>query len=267
MACSRTASRRSACAARSSSWRATARAGSTSSWRASIPCRPNTSSYTSPTRYLRFRSCSRMALDALVIAAHPDDAEICLGGTLLKLADAGKRVGVLDVTRGEMGTRGTRAERDAETAAATKLLGLAWRGNLELPDSRVAVTHEARERLAGILREHAPRLVFAQHTEDLHPDHAASGLLAREAWYLSGLARVAERDGGSPARRARYLFHYMGHVPFEPSLVVDVGAEWARKVEVIRCYASQLVPGHARDAGQHLLFGADILTRAETRAR
>lgn len=208
-----------------------------------------------------------MNLDALVIAAHPDDAEICLGGTLLKLGEAGKRVGVLDVTRGEMGTRGTRAERDAETAAASERLGLAWRGNLELPDTRVVASQEARERLARLLRELAPRLVFAQHTEDLHPDHAASGVLAREAWYLSGLTRLAERDGGSSARRARLLLHYMGHVPFEPTLVVDVSAVWSRKVEVIRCYASQLAPSHARDTGAHLLFGADILARAETRAR
>jgi bacillithiol biosynthesis deacetylase BshB1 len=207
-----------------------------------------------------------MALDALVIAAHPDDAEIQLGGTMLKLLDAKKRVGVLDLTRGEMGTRGTQAERDSETAAASRLLGLSWRGNLELPDSRVLVTIENRERLARVLREQAPRLVFAQHTEDLHPDHAACGQLAREAWYLSGLARLAERDGGGPARRARFLFHYMGHVPFEPTLVVDVSSVWERKVELIRCYASQLAPRDPGDTGQHLLFGADILSRAVTRA-
>jgi N-acetylglucosamine malate deacetylase 1 len=208
-----------------------------------------------------------MALDVLVIAAHPDDAEIQLGGTLLQLSDAGKRIGILDLTRGEMGTRGTQSERDAEAAAANRLLGLAWRGNLELPDSRVAATIENRERVARLLREHAPRIVLAQHVEDLHPDHAACGALAREAWYLSGLARVAERDGGGPARRARFLFHYMGHVPFEPSLVVDVTAVWERKVELIRCYGSQLAPRDSGDRGQHLLFGADILARAETRAR
>lgn len=208
-----------------------------------------------------------MALDALVIAAHPDDAEISLGGTLLRLLDAGKRVGVLDLTRGEMGTRGTRADREAEVEAANRVLGLTWRGNLELADSRVEVTLENRERLARLLREHAPRLVFAQHTEDLHPDHAACGRLAREAWYLAGLARLAEADGGAGARRPRFLFHYMGHVPFEPSLVVDIGSVWTRKVELIRCYASQLAAQGASDKGQHLLFGADILARAETRAR
>src|SRR5262245_22633543 len=208
-----------------------------------------------------------MPLDALVIAAHPDDAEIQLGGTILKLVDAGKRVGVLDLTRGEMGTRGTQAQCDVESAAANRLLKFAWRGNLELVDSRVTVTVEHRERLARLLREHAPRIVFAQHVEDLHPDHAAGGRLARDAWYLAGLARIAERDGGGPGRRPRFLFHYMGHVPFEPSLVVDVSSVWARKVELIRCYGSQLAPRDAGDKGQHLLFGADILSRAETRAR
>ncbi len=208
-----------------------------------------------------------MTLDALVVAAHPDDAEISLGGTILKLVAAGKRVGVLDLTRGEMGTRGTAADRERETDAATRLLGLAWRGNLELPDARVTAGTEEREALARVFRQHTPALVFAQHVEDLHPDHAACGELARAAWYLSGLARLAERDGGPPAARPRFLFHYLGHVPHEPSLIVDVSEVWGRKVEVIRCYASQLVPRDAGDRGAHLLFGADILTRAETKAR
>lgn len=206
-------------------------------------------------------------LDALVLAAHPDDAEISLGGTILRLVDAGRAVGVLDLTRGEMGTRGTSADRDRETAAATKLLGLALRRNLGLPDGRVEVTLGAREELARILRQHRPEVLFAQHEVDLHPDHAACGRLAREAWYLSGLARMAEGDAGTPARRPRHLFHYMGHVPFEPTVVVDIDDVWQRKVEVIRCYASQLQPADRDDAGEHFLFGADILGRAETKAR
>src|SRR5262245_57698204 len=150
-----------------------------------------------------------MKLDVLAIAAHPDDAEICVGGTLLLFARAGRKTGVVDVTRGEMGTRGTVQSRDAETAAASKRMGLALRENLELPDGRVQVTLEAREHLARILREHAPEIVLAQHVDDLHPDHCATGRLAREAWYLSGLSRLAQLDGGAPARRPRHLFHYM----------------------------------------------------------
>ncbi len=206
-------------------------------------------------------------LDVLVIAAHPDDAEICVGGTLLKLARAGKRIGIVDVTRGEMGTRGTRDDRDRETAAANAQLGLTLRRNLELPDGRVEVTIDARERLASILRCHAPDVVIAHHVEDLHPDHAAAGRLAREAWYLAGLGRLAELAGDAPAKRPARLYHFMGHVTFDPTFVVDIGAVWDAKVELVRCYTSQLAPGHAQDRGQHFLFGADILQRMETRAR
>jgi len=208
-----------------------------------------------------------MKLDLLVIGAHPDDAEICVGGTMLLMRRAGMQVGVVDVTRGEMGTRGSLADREAETAAANRILGLALRENLGQPDGRVQVTLEARERLARLMRECAPELVLAHHTEDLHPDHAATGELARQAWYLSGLARLAQEDGGPPARRPRRLLHFMGHVPFEPSLVVDIGAVWEAKCELVRAYASQLRPADSADQGQHFLFGADVLSRMETRAR
>ncbi|MCE9594528.1 MAG: bacillithiol biosynthesis deacetylase BshB1 [Planctomycetes bacterium] len=208
-----------------------------------------------------------MKLDLLVIAAHPDDAEICVGGTLLKLASAGRKIGIVDVTRGEMGTRGSRADRDRETARANELLGLSVRENLELPDGRVQVTLEAREHLARILREHRPELVLAQHTEDLHPDHFTTGRLAREAWYLAGLQRLAELDGGPTAARPKRLLHFAGHLPFEPSFVVDIGPVWERKLELVRSYQSQLAPADAGDRGQHFLFGADILSRMETRAR
>ncbi len=208
-----------------------------------------------------------MKLDALVVAAHPDDAEISLGGTILRLVDAGRKVGVVDLTRGEMGTRGSPEDRNRETEAATKLLGLALRRNLELSDGRVRVDVETREALARILREYQPDVVFAQHVEDLHHDHVACGRLAREAWYLSGLRRLAELDGGPPAKRPRFLFHYMGHLPFEPTLVVNIDPVWERKVEGIRCYVSQLEPASPDDRGEHFLFGADVLARAETKAR
>lgn len=213
-----------------------------------------------------------MKLDALVVAAHPDDAEISLGGTILRMVDRGAKVGVCDLTRGEMGTRGSEADRTRETEAATRTLGLALRTNLGLPDGRVQVTLEAREALAALLREHAPDVVLAHHTEDLHPDHAACGQLAREAWYLAGLKRLAQEAaqaglGDAPARRPKLLLHFQGHVAFEPTLVVDIGEVWERKREVIRCYASQLEPEGAGDRGEHFLFGADILARAETKAR
>lgn len=208
-----------------------------------------------------------MKLDILVIAAHPDDAEICVGGSILRWKDAGRAVGIVDLTRGEMGTRGTIADRDAETAAANRAMGIDARVNLGLPDGRVTLGTNERERLARVIRDHAPEIVLAQHVDDLHPDHCATGRLAREAWYLSGLAQLAALDGGAPARRPRRFFHFMGHVPFEPTLVVDIGPVWERKCDLVRCYASQISPRSPGDSGQHFLFGADILSRMETRAR
>lgn len=207
------------------------------------------------------------ALDALAIAAHPDDAEISLGGTLLELKRRGLRIGIIDLTSGEMGTRGDRAERAAEAEAANRVLQLDVRENLGLPDGRVQVSVEAREALAHLLRVHQPQVVFAHHTEDLHPDHCAAGTLARQAWYLSGLARLAQQTGGGLARRPRAIYHFMGHVPFEPTFVVDIGAVWEAKVRLIECYETQLTSSGPKDDGRHFLFGSDILERVRSKAR
>jgi bacillithiol biosynthesis deacetylase BshB1 len=208
-----------------------------------------------------------MKLDLLVVAAHPDDAEISVGGTILRLTEAGRKVGIVDMTRGEMGTRGSRDDRDAETARATELLGVSLRTNLELPDGRVQPAIEARDALARVMRETQPETVLAHTVDDRHPDHAATGRMAREAWFLSGLRRLAELDGGPPAARPRRLFHFLSHLAFEPTLVVDIGPVWDKKVEAVRCYASQLAPEGHGDRGEHFLYGADILRRMETKAR
>ena len=207
-----------------------------------------------------------MKIDVLVVAAHPDDAEIAVGGTLLRLKQAGAKIGVVDVTRGEMGSRGSQADRDAETAAANKVLGLDLRENLGQADSRVEVTIEAREKLAEIFRRLQPDVVLAHHTEDLHPDHVAAGKLAKEAWYLSGLRRLAEQNSQAP-HRPPHLFHFFGHVATNPTMVVDVGSVWETKEELIRCYNSQLVPDGPGDEGKHFLFGSNILERVRTKAR
>lgn len=208
-----------------------------------------------------------MKLDVLVVAAHPDDAEICVGGTLLKLKAAGRRIGIVDLTRGEMGTRGSSEDRAREVEAANARLGLDVRANLGLPDGRVEDSLDARERLAALFRLHAPSVVLAQHAVDHHPDHAATGRIAREAWYLSGLKKLAQATGGGEARRPTRFYHYMGHVPFEPTFVVDIGTVWQAKRELVACYESQLRPDGAGDDGSHFLYGSDIQQRMETRAR
>ena len=206
-----------------------------------------------------------MKLDALVIGAHPDDAEFAVGGTLLRWRDEGRRVGVLDLTRGERGSRGDAATRAHETAAATELLGLALRENFGEPDARLEVTIALRERLALFLREHAPDVVLTHHEEDLHPDHVAAAQLVREAWYLAGLSKLL--DSPSPAVRPRRLYHFPGHLHAEASVVVDVSSVWERKLDLVRCYESQLDAPRPQVGGAHLMSGGDVLARLETRAR
>lgn len=208
-----------------------------------------------------------MKLDCLVIAAHPDDAEISVGGTLLKLAQAGKKTGIVDVTRGELGTRGSAEDRALECSKASELLGLSVRHNLDAGDGRVSVTPALREELAALIREHAPGLILCHHTDDPHPDHAASAQLAREAWYLAGLGKLAEEAGDAPAHRPERLYEFLSHTPFDPTFVVDIEPVWEQKLELIRAYASQLAPKDLADKGDHFLYGADILQRMETKAR
>jgi bacillithiol biosynthesis deacetylase BshB1 len=178
------------------------------------------------------------ALDVLAFGPHPDDAELCAGGTLLRLADAGWRVGLVDLTRGEMATRGTPETRAREAEEARRLLGARLRANLGFPDLGVSATDAGQ--LGGVvaaLRRHRPALVLACSERDRHPDHIEAGRLVERACYVAGLSAFAAP--GAPFRPDRLLF-YMGRVVFEPRLVVDVSAVYERKVAVMAAYRSQL---------------------------
>jgi bacillithiol biosynthesis deacetylase BshB1 len=200
-----------------------------------------------------------MTVDVLALAAHPDDAEVGCGGVLLLWADRGRRVGVLDLTRGEAATRGDPETRARERDRATKLLGLSHRSTLGLPDG--AVGTEPGHRLAVIraIRELRPDVLLAPYPEDRHPDHAAAGRLAREAAFLSGVAGVGR---GEPHRPGA-LFHYLLHHPFEPSFVVDVSEVWDRKMEAVEAYESQFGAGPGPSTE---LSGRRLLEVLEARA-
>jgi bacillithiol biosynthesis deacetylase BshB1 len=179
-----------------------------------------------------------LSLDALAIAAHPDDVELSAGGTLVKLAAMGYRTGILDLTRGEMGTRGTPEGRAAEAAEASRALGLTRRENLDLGDARVGIDEESRRRLVRALRRHRPRLVLTQHWEDPHPDHAHTSRLVREACHISGLARY-DPNSGQGRWRPNCIAYFLFPRDVVPSFVVDISQEAARKWEAIRAHASQ----------------------------
>jgi N-acetylglucosamine malate deacetylase 1 len=181
------------------------------------------------------------AVDVLALGAHPDDAEIGCGGTMLLAAGAGLRVAVADLTLGEAASTGTPEERDEERRRAADILGLAARPALGLPDGRLGGDPGHTAAVVRVIRELRPRVVLAPPLDDRHPDHAAAGRLAREAAFLAGLPRMGE---GSPHRPA-HVFHYLLHHPLEPSFVVDVSAVWKRKLEAVEAHRSQFGGGPA----------------------
>jgi len=177
-------------------------------------------------------------LDVLAIAAHPDDVELSVGGTLIKLARMGYKTGALDLTRGEAGTRGTPEIRAAEAGRAAQLLGLSVRENLDLGDARIWANEESRVKLVRVLRRLRPRVIFTQFWEDPHPDHAHTSQLVREACHISGLAKY-DLESGQERWRPNVLAYFLFPRTIAPSFIVDIGETSERKWEAIRAHASQ----------------------------
>jgi bacillithiol biosynthesis deacetylase BshB1 len=183
------------------------------------------------------------ALDYLVIAPHPDDAELGCGGTILLLQEQGATVGVLDLTDGEPTPHGSKEIRRRETEAATAVLGLAWRGNLELPNRSLVADLDARARLAGVIRELRPRVLFAPYWEDAHPDHVAASALVDAARFW---AKLTKTDlPGQPHYPQRILSYFSIHLRIHPrpSFILDVSNHIDRKMQAIACYRSQFIEG------------------------
>jgi len=173
---------------------------------------------------------------AVAIGPHPDDVELFCGGTVARLVRLGYRIAIVDLTEGELASRGTVETRRAEAGAAARELGVERRDNLGLPDGGLEDNAEQRRKLVECLRGLRPRLILLPHTEDRHPDHEAAARLVRAAAFQAGLQKVAT---GQPPHRVDLLLHYMCHVPFTPSLVVDVSADQPAKERAIACYRTQ----------------------------
>jgi len=177
-------------------------------------------------------------VDILAIAAHRDDVELTCGGTLIKAVSLGRRTAVIDLTAGETGTRGSARLRGEEADRAGAILGLAARENLGLTDAGITNTPETRARLAVAIRRLRPQVVIAPALRGRHPDHRAAAELIRDACFVAGLAKV---EPSVPAHRPRKVLHCVTYrEDFEkPTFVVDVSAEFERKMDAVRCYASQ----------------------------
>jgi N-acetylglucosamine malate deacetylase 1 len=188
-----------------------------------------------------------MKLDILAFGAHPDDIELSCSGTLMAEVANGKKVGIIDLTEGEMGTRGTVETRYAEAAAATLLMGVSVRENLRLADGFFKNDEAHQRAVITAIRKYQPEIVLCNAIDDRHPDHGRGAQLLNDAAFLSGLRKVITlHDGAEQAAwRPKYVFHYIQDRYLHPDFVVDISAVHDRKIEAIRCYKTQFFnPSH-----------------------
>jgi bacillithiol biosynthesis deacetylase BshB1 len=192
-------------------------------------------------------------LDLLAVGAHPDDVELACGGTLALLAARGRQVGIVHLTRGEAGTRGTVEARRREAEAAAREIGAAVMEILDCGDGALRHGRAEEDALIAVLRRHRPDAVLGPPPQDRHPDHGRAHTLVADACFYAGLAgrTLPGADGGLPPHRPAAVFHYMQHDSFEPHFVVDVTAAWERKTAALACYGTQLqVPRDWGDGGE-----------------
>ncbi|MCU0323839.1 MAG: bacillithiol biosynthesis deacetylase BshB1 [Spirosomaceae bacterium] len=208
-------------------------------------------------------------LDILVMAAHPDDAELGCSGTIASHIAQGKKVGIVDFTRGELGTRGTPEIRLAESADATKIMGIHARENLEFRDAFFRNDEDHQMKLIQVIRRYQPEIVLANAVEDRHPDHGKGAALAIDACFFSGLRMIPtfEKDGTpQTAWRPKALYHYIQDRYIKPDFVVDITAFWDIKEAAIRAFKSQFYDPNSTEP-QSYLSSPEFLEFVESRAK
>jgi bacillithiol biosynthesis deacetylase BshB1 len=196
-----------------------------------------------------------MKLDLLAIAAHPDDVELTCGGTLLRMAQRGYKTGILDLTAGEMGSRGTPETRAAEAAKAAKILRTTWRGTLGVPDSDVQPNRHNKLQLAKVIRQLRPHTVILPYWEARHPDHYHSSTLGYEGCFLAGLKQLPIE--GEPFRPFKILYS-ISFATVQPTFVVDITPQYEKRRQAILAYGSQFRPGKSA-AKSKVFLGLDSL--------
>jgi len=209
-------------------------------------------------------------LDILAIAAHRDDVEQTCGGTLLKMAGRGHRTGILDLTQGEMGTRGTAEDRAREAAEAAKILSISWRHALDIPDGRVENTWENRLKVARVIREQRPRVVILPYWQGRHPDHYTTSVLGYEACFVAGLTKVVLNkqglsDDALPPHRPFKIIYATLYYDIRPTFVVDISEQFETRFQALMAYKSQFSD---QEAGKELFPAhGEIRARVESMAR
>jgi bacillithiol biosynthesis deacetylase BshB1 len=182
-----------------------------------------------------------MKLDILAFGVHPDDVELGCAGTIMAAIDQGKKVGIVDLTRGELGTRGTPTTRTQEAAAAAKIMGVDIRENLDMADGFFANDEAHQRKIIALIRKYQPDIILANAPEDRHPDHGRSAKLVSDAAFLSGLRKIETIHDGvaQNAWRPAYTFHYIQDRFIQPSFVIDITAYMERKMEAVLAYGTQ----------------------------
>ncbi len=209
-------------------------------------------------------------LDVLIFAAHPDDAEIAMGGTIAKFSKNNYKVGVIDFTRGELGSRGSKEIRDKESADASKILKLEVRENLNLPDGRLSLNDESLEKTVTKIRQYKPKILFAPYLNDRHPDHIAAGNIVKSAFFFSGVVKYLTEFPPGTAQdyyRPKKLFYYMLSFEFKPSFIVDVSDVFELKIKAIEAYKSQFFNEEENRAPATLIASKNFKDLISSRAR
>ena len=209
-----------------------------------------------------------MKIDVLAFGVHPDDVELCCAGVLLAEKKNGKTIGIIDLTQGELGTRGTADTRKEEAAAAAKILEVDIRENLQMPDGFFENDEMNKRKIIGMLRKYRPEIIFCNAPEDRHPDHGRSAQLVEEAAFLSGLSKVETFLDGNPqiAWRPKFVFNFIQDRYLKPDFVIDVSKEMEQKIESVKAYKTQFFNPENIDGPQTYISSPEFLESVYARA-
>jgi len=201
-------------------------------------------------------------LDALFFAAHPDDVELSCGGTVIKLVQSGYKVGIIDLTQGELSTRGNLKSRKIETECASKVMGIHVRENLKIADGNIANTQKNRLKIIELIRKYRPKIVFAPYPKDRHPDHINASNLLRESFFYAGLPKIKTK---LEAYRPAKTYYFAQHYDIPTSFIFDISDTYEQKLKAVKCYETQFFTGETKGP-QTYISGKSFTDSLEARA-
>ena len=209
-----------------------------------------------------------MNLDSIIFAAHPDDAELAMAGTIAKMTANNFKVGIIDFTKGELGTRGTPEIRQEEARKAGDILKISVRENLSIPDGNVIDNQENLIKVITTIRKYKPKIIFAPYFNDRHPDHIDVSKIVKRAMFQTGLKKVETSDNGTTQAsfRPAHLYYYMQTYTFEPSFIIDISDSYETKMKAVRAYESQFFNPESKEP-ETFISKPNFVSYVESRAK